>query len=176
VDRAYRVAVPLALVLATTLTGCGSPRQPVTVKLQLNKTEFPANGQSITAVVEVTNDSRSPVYIVGKCAPLFLVGLTNRTIPFNGSTLLPDCGPAVLKAGVTQYTLHLSADYPGCAEQGGSPPDNADPYCLGTQDKPSIPPLPPGRYKAEVFLQEESLQTGNDISVAAKPVTVTLTK
>ncbi len=140
-------------------------RAPVTAQLVLSYDRGPA-GPPIEGTLTFTNVTTHTVS-VNQCRGWFQVGLQSRTVPFN-----PSWGPPVgcessayhLPPGYTRFHVVLSTRYYACDAfytQQAIPPGTAP--CTKTGNSP---PLPPGRYLAEVVTHGVTVKVIRPLAVA----------
>jgi hypothetical protein len=158
--RSVAVLVTIAAAVAGCATGhpaaqtATSPRAtasapPVSVRLILPLRTMTA-GSQMTAHVVVSNNTGHAIREPG-CLSLFQVALTSSTYRPHVSWLA--CLQRLtIPAGRTSYTVKVQATYLQCGQGHAQP---ALKPCLPGKQK--MPPLPPGRYKAKLFIQVRQL-------------------
>jgi hypothetical protein len=82
------------------------------------------------------------------CQPAFLVYLENKEVDQGGAFGLPcSSAPFLVRHGLSIWPFTVETTYEGCLQPNGSSSIPV-PACLANLD---IPPLPPGKYSAEVL-------------------------
>jgi hypothetical protein len=157
------VGAVAALVLA--LAGCTSSGPRVELRVVLDKTTAPANGQPISGYVEITNNTGHPVTITNACNGWIRVGLTNAKVTYHLLDGLVACPASRLPVGTSRQRISVATTYDQCSQHGDS---TSMPRCIGAAHS-VMPWLPPGTYTTSALIQ--NLPAGIPLP---PPITVTL--
>ncbi|MDT5103486.1 MAG: hypothetical protein QOI25_999 [Mycobacterium sp.] len=143
-----RRLVGAVAALAVVLAGCTSSVPHVELRVVLDKTTAPANGQPISGYVEITNDTGYPVTITDPCNGWIGVGLTNGKVTYHLIDGLVTCPAGRLPVGTSRHRILVATTYDRCAQHGGS----TLPRCIGA-NRDVMPRLPPGTYTTSALAQ-----------------------
>lgn len=83
--------------------------------------------------------------VAGACDGWLIASLATSTITSEPGDGLVACADHLVRPGTTRITRTVGTTYSSCSSDPVTPPDVADPECLGRHHQ-TIPPLPPGRY------------------------------
>jgi hypothetical protein len=117
----------------------------LTDSLVLQRTQVTA-GTPIRATLIVTYRGRAPINLTHECRPQYAVVVTNHRFP-PAVAFTSDCKllPFIIKPGENRLAATVETTYLNCSEVAGQA-TRRSPACL--PGRPTMPPLPAGRYEA----------------------------
>jgi hypothetical protein len=142
------------LVIAAAVAGCATAARtasapPVSVQVVLPSRTM-TQGSQMTAHVVVNNNTGHAIHEKG-CGSLFQVALTSST--YHPDVVWLTCLQLLtIAVGKTSHAVKVQATYLSCSQGHARAGLKA---CLPGKQK--MPPLPPGRYKAKLFIQVRQL-------------------
>jgi PASTA domain len=140
---------PAPSVAAAPSTPAAPPHR-VSIRVDLERTSYPADGNAIRGTAVITNNTGAPIAIPDGCNDWVAAGLANARYPFQPAFAGVGCATATLPTGVTRKPVIISTTTRGCLEPGGQSLTKM-PACVGPlHDMP--PRLPPGQYQTAIAL------------------------
>lgn len=154
------------------LTATSPPAGALTIRIRLPSTTLVA-GATVHGTLVVTNHTHTTFNLTHGCRPHWGVGLGSSTIPFSPA-FTTECAsaPLLVPPGVNRLPFTLFVTYLRCLMSGtGSTPDF--PACVNGNQ---MPPLPPGRYQAQLVSETPALSAAPvEVTVVAVATTTTTT-